>query len=581
MTYRYIALVDATGRWRLPNAERLDASLRRLGLHPMLVSGSVKVFAAASTSCQLLSDDSVVIGPVFPRDSWRPGIEPTRQSGALAWRETCQQLLDRYWGDYLLIQAASNGTASVNLMRDPSGGMPCYYAMSEGVGFVTSDISLAIELGLYRRRIDWESIAHCLSYPRIKTRATALRDVSELLPGCSLHVAPSTVTTNQEWTPWTFVAKGRRFADLDDAALAVRGAVTSVVAAWASIDDAILMELSGGLDSSIVAACLAGVNERVTCCNVVAPVPGGDERQYATQLAARLGLSLETEHLSLDAECVDFDQPASAVSPRMGVLQHAVAQVMESVGQRNGASSYYSGGGGDTVFCYLTGATPAADAVRERGVRAGLAAIKDLTTLHQCTLWKAARLTMRKLVRPVRPPSTPDTLFLNPSAAITAVGEHPWFNAPRDALAGDRERIFDLAGNQLFRDIVFRGQNRSIRLPLLSQPVVEACLAVPSWMWISGGRNRSVARAAFEDVLPPDVLNRRSKGTFVAYLGALFRRNKDQIRTRLLSGQLREQRFLDADALKRFFESEPPPRDQTFTRVLALLTVENWLRHQA
>lgn len=581
MTYRYIALVDATGRWELPDADRLDASLQRLGLHPTLISSSVKMFAAAGTGCQPVSEDAVVIGPVFSRDSWRPGIEPACPPSALAWPETCQELLDHYWGDYLLIQAASNGAAGVNLMRDPSGGMPCYYAISEGVGFATSDISLAIELGLYRRRIDWDSVAYCLSYPGIKTRATALRDVSELLPGCSLHVALSTVTTTQEWTPWHFVAEGHRHTNLDDAALAIRGAVSSVVAAWASIDDAILMELSGGLDSSIVAACLAGANERVTCCNVVAPVPGGDERQYATQLVARLGLSLETEHLSLDAECVDFDQPASAVSPRMGVLQHAVAQVMESVGRRNGASSYYSGGGGDTVFCYLTGATPAADAIRERGVRAGLAAVRDLTTLHQCTLWKAARLTLRKLVRPVRPPSTPDTSFLNPSAVTAAVAEHPWFDAPADALAGDRERIFDLAGNQLFRDIVFRGPNPSIRLPLLSQPVVEACLAVPSWMWISGGRNRAVARAAFEDVLPPEVLNRKSKGTFVAYLGALFRRNKDQIRTRLLSGQLREQRFLDADALNRFFESEPPPRDQTFTRVLALLTVENWLRHQA
>ncbi|MGK4422636.1 asparagine synthase-related protein, partial [Klebsiella pneumoniae] len=49
--------------------------------------------------------------------------------------------------------------------------------------------------------------------------------------------------------------------------------------------------------------------------------------------------------------------------------------------------------------------------------------------------------------------------------------------------------------------------------PLLSQPLVETCLGVPSWLWFEGGRNRVVARRAFAGDLPADVIWRRSKGT--------------------------------------------------------------------
>src|SRR6185312_240696 len=171
--------------------------------------------------------------------------------------------------------------------------------------------------------------------------------------------------------------------------------------------------------------------------------------------------------------------------------------------------------GGDTVFGLLTNAAPAADAIRERGVVAGLSSIRDLSVLHQCTMWKAAKLTARKMMRAPKSASAPDRTFMNSSLAIGPAEAHPWFDAPKGALLGDWERIIDLASNQLFRDIVYRGKNCWIRMPLLSQPVVEACLRVPSWMSISGGHNRVAARTAFADVLPPDILNRRSKGSFV------------------------------------------------------------------
>ncbi len=347
------------------------------------------------------------------------------------------------------------------------------------------------------------------------------------------------------------------------------------------MDQSILLEVSGGLDSSIVAACLRESVARVACCTLVTPVPGADERRYAGLIAAALGIELQSEVLGFDRASVSFDLLPDTVSPRVGCLQHAIDQVMVAAGDQHDVASFYSGAGGDTVFCYLTNAAPAADAIREGGLSAGISAIQDLSALHQCTLWTAAGLVLKKLVRGPKPPRAPRSTFVDPDRIARTSEVHPWFEAPEDALPGDRERIASLVSTQNYRDMTPRGGRKRVRMPLLSQPVVEACLRTPSWMWIAGGDNRAVARDAFADALPSEVLNRRSKGTFVSYLGGVYRRNKEHIRDFLLSGRLREHELLNTIELSRFLARDDlPGRDRLFMEVLDLCMIENWTRQQ-
>lgn len=579
MSYRYIALVDVHRRWDFANVSEIDAALRAGNMREHFTSGSIKLFLTKETPCQPLPRGGFVIGHLFSR-TCAPFDAMAKLSTFSGNKRLRKYISENCWGEYVLVQPDEGDGTGITLSRDPSGGVPCIYSLRDGLGFVTSGISLATRLNLYRRRIDWDALAHCLTYPNLKTRRTALADINELLPGSSLVVDSRKLATYPNWSPWKFVAREHRHTNLADAAADIRTTVASVIRAWADIDESILMELSGGIDSSIVAACLKNVRPPVTCYNLTTPVPGADERQYARQMAAYLGVELQTEQLDLDIACSDVAPFPDAISPRMGILQYAVSRAMEAAALRNGASSTYTGSGGDTVFGLLTNAAPAADAIRERGVVAGLSSIRDLSVLHQCTMWKAAKLTARKMMRAPKSASAPDRTFMNSSLAIGPAEAHPWFDAPKGALLGDWERIVDLASNQLFRDIVYRGENCWIRMPLLSQPVAEACLRVPSWMSISGGHNRVAARTAFADMLPQDILNRRSKGSFVGYLGALYKRNKNPIRETLLSGALNGQHLLDADALTRFFDTELPPRDKSFTRVLLLFAAENWVRHQ-
>lgn len=577
----YIAILAPAETSRGTKFSRLSNTLRAVGMHVHHVSGKLTLFGTESTSTFALPCGGVLIGHLFTQDGI-PVNESARFPELSDSARVLEHILKKYWGSYLIIQPDTRGPGTFTMTRSPSaaGNLPCVWSMKDGAGFLTSDVSLAIRAGLYQKQINWDFITHRLRYPGVKTQRTGLVDLVELLPGCSLSTRGTEVSVRQAWSPWDFVVGERRYHDLHDAGEQIRHAVESAVHAWTDADQSILLELSGGLDSSIIAACLRNHRAHTICCNLVTPVPGVDERRYANQMAKTLGVELQTEYLDFDDARFDFTPPSNSVAPSMGPLQYAVDKTMEAAAERHGATAYYSGGGGDSVFCYLRTAAPGTDAWKAHGFGAAIIAVQNLASLHQCTLWKAGHLTLSKLWRAPHVPFHEEHMFLAPGLAYVKPEAHPWFAAPANALPGDRERIFDLAGNQLFEGQAARGTKRPIRFPLLSQPVIEACLRAPSWMWIAGGKNRAVARTAFADTLPPDIVNRQSKATYMSYLGAVYGHNKHQIEDFLLSGRLRSRGLLDAQAISNLVSNPLPPRDRTFLRLFDLCMVENWVRYQ-
>jgi len=580
MSYRYIALPGNFAGTPEDSEWSLADPLRSLAMERRGHVGCVVLFAPKETPTLHLPGGGILLGDLYDENG-RPvmnlaGLQHLPTQSALR-----QHLLDRYWGEYLLFQPPGEDSDSITLMRDPSGGIACVYSLQNGNGFITSDLAIASGLGLHRDRIDWDFVSHCLVYPHMKISRTGLADINELLPGCILSVDGKKTSTNLAWSPWRFIAPAERQSDPIAAARMIREATTSVVRAMAETDRTLLLELSGGLDSSIVGTCLTNVRARVACCTAITPLPGADERRYASQIAGQLGIELLQQPLDFADADIDFELPQHSPRPAVWALGRAVARAMDNAAELQGVNSLFSGGGGDTVFCYLRSAAPAADAFRARGLAAGYKAIVNLSRLHGCTVAKAARLTLRKLYLDPKATYKPDYLLLSRTNIAFPLELHPWFSAPPDMPAGDRERIFDLAGTQLFGDSTLRAGGRRVRFPLLSQPVMEACLRVPSWLWISGGQNRAMARSAFSQQLPHEVLNRRSKGTFMNYTFAVYRKNKETISRFLLDGHLCSRGLLDPHKLNHFLASPLPTRDQSFMRIFDLCMIENWARNHA
>lgn len=74
--------------------------------------------------------------------------------------------------------------------------------------------------------------------------------------------------------------------------------------------------------------------------------------------------------------------------------------------------------------------------------------------------------------------------------------------------------------------------------PQFSQPLVELCLRLPTYLLTRGGRGRALARRAFASELPPEISNRRSKGGTEEFLKAVLDGNRDYVRGLLLDAGL-------------------------------------------
>jgi asparagine synthase (glutamine-hydrolysing) len=580
MPEQFLAVCWPDGPAHEARARRDAAAIAEAaGLDSVFAGARVVVFASPATLALAIDGGrGVVLGTVFRRANGASAVERFGSEGSddIA-RTEGQALIDAYWGGYVaFIEAARAG--SVSVLRDPSGAASCFHAVREGLTFVCSDLAVAAKAGLLQDGIDWTFVAHHLAYPGLRTARTGVAGLRELLPGARLGLARGGgAAVTACWSPWTFAARPGREPPAD---LATRlGAeVRRCVEAWASRSRSILLQLSGGLDSSIVAACLSRTQADIHCLTLTTPHPGGDERAYAQGVAEQIGAALTARALDVAQADLTRAWPARLARPGINVLQRCVDRQVAEEARRVGASAVFSGAGGDSVFSYLDTAAPAADALRTHGPGAAFwCSVGDLSALHQCTYWRAGRLAVKKACRAAPTAWRLDRQFLSAEGNSIGAPDHPWFPGPPGALPGKREQLISLMGLQGASDGVEHGEQARVCHPLLSQPLVELCLSIPSWMWLAGGRNRALARDAFAEALPQPILRRRSKGDFTGFSAEIFERHRGALRDRLLGGELAARGLLDRRAIEQFLAAPIRPRDNTFFRLLLFADMETWI----
>jgi asparagine synthase (glutamine-hydrolysing) len=237
-----------------------------------------------------------------------------------------------------------------------------------------------------------------------------------------------------------------------------------------------------------------------------------------------------------------------------------------------GADAFFSGGGGDDLFCYLRTILPAIDRLRAEGFRAMLGTCADVGLMNHATIWDALGKAARHLMRGARRPKV-DSLFLAPSAPDACRGAGMKGAPPR--LPGKAAHVEALLSIHNYLEGHARAAFAPIHSPLLSQPLVECCLSIPSWLWCDGGRNRAVARAAFAARLPPLLLERRSKGSFDGFCAGLLHARRKLVADMLRDGLLARHGLVDAEKVRLAMEVPFPPAE-TVGRILALVDAESW-----
>ena len=568
MALRYLLRVGTRSTSR---AHDPDEALIRAGFSRVHADPRIALYCNdASCWARLADGHGVIVGHLFRRDDL--ARYPAVTSGETIKGDTdVHTLFASLWGAFVVIIPTGSHTM---VARDPSGLLPAYYAQHDGDWYFASDAATLIEAGVIAPAVDWAQLGRALYANELPEERTALYGVHQLLPGMAIDCAETAGTPAMAWTPWAHVKSPPFDAEQ------LRRTIVACLQAWGRRFDRALIGVSGGLDSSIVAYGL-GRSTELHGVTISTRDAQGDETIYARALCDRLGISLAEEYYALDR--VDITRSSYAHCPRPGgrAQLQAYDAAMRDVASRLGVEMFFTGVGGDNIFQFTKSARPLVDRYLAEGI--GLRLVSTL--FDTCRLTGAS--TFRVIREAVRVPRTgrrkyfwtPDLRFLTADAIAAAADTplaHPWLDGPTDSLPGKAAHVAFLIRTQQYMDVHDRRWPTATLHPLLSLPIIEACLAMPSWTACAGGVDRSYARRAFAADLPAQTLTRTVKNGPDGFALAIIRRHLGRIRERLLNGELARRGIVDREKLEMALREQRLATTDDYPRILLLLDTEAW-----
>jgi asparagine synthase (glutamine-hydrolysing) len=555
------------------------AAFQTTALTTVLATDSIVILAGEKVPMVAVRS-GVLIGDIYRRQGAPKPISEIDAATAERLAEgKFDQLLSTYWGSYVGAVATMNGPI---IFRDPSATCPCYFTATAQHIVFASDIRTLIDISGLDVNIDWGGVADYLYAFGLPSTRTALTGVSELLPGTSITIGETAQIVRPIWLPWDHVSR-RQGASAAENAEALRETLYGCVAALTHRIERPLISVSGGLDSSIIAACVYGTGKKPAGLTMFTKDIAGDERSYAGTLCDAFGYPLVACAYSIDE--INIDVPVSPHLPRPIGRTIALAYekaLIENAKLRD-ADAFLTGNGGDNIFANLRSAKPIIDRLLSEGWSTSIwSTLRDVATLTGASYWQVGRAALKAFrIRNEAYHWKANTRFLHPdivSERAEGSFEHYWLKGPDTALPGQRVHIAGLLRLQQTLEPI-RTAHAPVISPFVAQPLTELCLSIPTWQWCSGGRDRAVARLAFSGVLPSEILDRRVKGTPDSFSAQIIGHFRGAIRERLLDGRLADYGLLDRTSLQAALEQGPIARAEDRPRLLDLLDTEAWIAH--
>lgn len=550
----------------------------------------------------ILSDNcGVLIGPTFSGSSRHPtdpkilGHDLMRTAGRAA--------ISLLWGSYVLFMR-DRSTRTDYVMRSPMAQLPCFFATFQRVTIVFSSVDDLFELTPMTPAINWAVIRAQATNRDYLTRSTALQHVTSLECGECLVVAPKGTSLRVYWSP-PMVARRERIADFEHATAMVSTLTRRCVSAWSSRYPNILHTLSGGLDSSIVLACLrrAPNGPTVTCLNQYSPEHIGDERLFARSMAAKWDVPLVEIPRNPNVQIERFMEVVRTVRPVLHFSGIDCYSTYLNQAHAAGATAIFNGELGDNVFGSVSGYEVVSQSLRECGISVPtLAVALDYALLRKRSVWSvlssAARYNARRnslgywsmhdYMQQVFEDDPRNAGFISAEALADYRANierhlHPWFldiEGVPHSLFMLFFALFTVTSSSYHQPFAQTGDPPTVS-PLVSQPLVDASLTIDAALHIRGGRDRAVAREAFKDDLSDLVLLRRGKGSPSGWIEEVVRRNRPYIREVLLNGVMVKERILDRAKLETALSAAAVNSPLRVTDIFLQLYIECWLRQWA
>jgi asparagine synthase (glutamine-hydrolysing) len=597
--FRYVACI-----WNAQDpaaAEAARAVLQRLSVPGndwrVALHGSgvevryVKSGAGSSAAYLLAEGDGVVLGNLFARSEEGVSTPAPADLGAADSRAMLdsngRHLIESFWGRYVAFLHDAPARATW-VVRDPTAGLPCYLVRCRGVDIYFSWMDDITPLLDAPPEVDWSYLIAAVCFLREHSHGTALREVTQVLAGECVETRAGISKRYFYWDPLQ-IANTEVIEDLDTAVTAMRQCVRDVIHAWASRYDHLLLSLSGGLDSSIVLACLRDAPSRpqVTCFHYYPLGADLDERAFARAAAAEAGLELlersRDSSYSLQPLLTIHRAPEPTNYPYF--LEHS--RLDAQLAAERGASAIFIGHGGDQLFYQERAEWAPGDFLHRRGPRPGVLRVAlDAAQMDQISFWRVLRQAAAGYFAQRRWSILEEAGRMRPLLVPARVAEarrsgaflHPLLRHPRGAPSGKLWHAHQVTQPFDFYDPLGREGEAERLSPLCSQPLMELCLRIPTYVLTHGGWDRAVARRAFYHDLPPEIRNRRNKGGIEEHLRLTLEHNRGFLRELLLDGALVREGVVDRARVAEVLSGRASPIASGPGELLEYAGTEAWLR---
>ena len=509
----------------------------------------------------------------------------------------------------------------LHLVRDRLGIKPLYYGWAGPVFLFGSELRALRRHPDFEGRLRREAVTLLLRHNCIGAPYSIFEEVRQLLPGHRLTLTPGPasqeVRPEPYWSAFDVAQKG--LADpfrgtLEDAVEELERVLTEAVRLRLVSDVPLGAFLSGGIDSSTIAALMRRVSAGpVKTFSIGFTETGYDEAVFARRVADHLGCE-HTEHYVTEQEALDtvtllptlYDEPFADSSqiPTVLVSQLARRQVTVAL----------TGDGGDELFGGYAHYFWVRNVLRwnrrlPAPVRSLLArALKTvpvplwdrLQGLFQPLLGRRFQLTrlgekMHKLAL-ILPETEVTSLYRQiishwPRAETVVKGSQdppfpPGLAAPETAFP-DPERFMMFTDSVMYLpdDILTKVDRASmavgleVRVPLLDHRVYELAWRLPLDYRVGGGVTKRLLRRVLYRHLPRALVDRPKMGFSIPLAAWLRGPLKDWAGDLLEPARLREEGIFDWKAVQVKWEEHRTGKREWGALLWDVLMFQAWLRH--
>lgn len=479
------------------------------------------------------------------------------------------------------------------LARDRMGVKPLYLAeTADGLAFA-SEVRSLVSAGLVRPRLDPAAAELFMAWGYVPGPATLFAGVRKLPPASRLVYVDGCVAEEREyWSPWDAPPAGGSWEEDGDRLLEL---LRSATRARMVSDVPLGVMLSGGLDSSLIAALMTEVSDRPvqTFSIGFAEDAAANELAEARHVARRLGTDhheLETSALDhpdlLDEALLRMEEPIADLSCVGLLLLSRLARETVTVTLSGQGADELLGGYRKHQIAHaadLLGRVPPARAAVALAARLGAPESTRARGLRALATTDPAErmLAMSRVLQPreraalLRPELLRETDVAEP---LRAHGDLAGRSALTQTLYLDT-RLALVDKLLLYFDKMSMATSLEVRVPFMDHDVVSFCLALPDSRKVRLGNRKELLKRVARGLVDDEIVDRRKRGFFRSALGAWLNAQQDGVLAETLLDPRTADRGLFREAeVKRLLELAGTGDIKADERLFCVFLLERWMR---